>query len=60
MIKIYIMWPTCPPAEFVGPTFNFRQRKENLPSFGHVLHKKSLNLVISRCCFVANGKENVS
>ena len=56
--SICLMWPNYPGAESVviRRVFKFRQRKENSPSSVDVLHK-TLNLVISRCCFAENGKE---
>ena len=34
----------------------YRKRMKNLPSFAHVL-QKTLDLVITRCCFAEDGKE---
>ena len=45
---ICTMWQNYPVTEQVGTAFNFKQRRKNLPSCAHVLHK-TLNLVISRC-----------
>ena len=50
------MWPNYPGANVVGVALKFRKRNENLLSCVHVLHK-TLNLVISRCCFAEDGKE---
>ena len=54
--SVCIMWLTYLVAEFIGTGFKFRQRKENSLSCVHVLHK-TLNLVISHCCFIVKSKE---
>ena len=36
--------------------FELRESMKNLPLHAYVLHK-TLNLVISRCCFAEDGKE---
>ena len=54
--------PTCtktanyPGTKLVGVSFELRKIMKNSPSFVHVLHR-SLNLVISRCCFAQDGIE---
>ena len=45
-----------PGTKLVGVMFNLRKRVKNLPPCVHLL-RKTLNLVISRCCFVEDGKE---
>ena len=45
-----------PGTQLVETAFKLRKRMKNLPSCVHVLHK-TLNLVISRCCFAGNGKD---
>ena len=50
------MWPNYPVTERVRTAFKLIQRKENLPSCAHVIHK-TLNLVISRCCLAKYGEE---
>ena len=45
-----------PVTERVGTAFKLIQRKGNLRSCAHVLHK-TLNLVISRCCLADYGEE---
>ena len=54
--SVCIMRLTYLVAEFIGTGFKFRQRKENSLSCVHVLHK-TLNLVISHCCFIVKSKE---
>ena len=46
----------CKCVKCVGAALKFRKRKGNLSTYVHVLHK-TLNLVISRCCFEEDGKE---
>ena len=45
-----------PGTKLVGVAFKLRKRMKNSPSCVHVLHK-TLNLVISRCCFAEDGRE---
>ena len=45
-----------PGTKFVGVAFELKERMQNLPSCVHVLHK-TLNLVISHCCFAEDTKE---
>ena len=45
-----------PGTKLVGVAFKLRKKMKNSPSCVHVLHK-TLNVVISRCCFAENGKE---
>ena len=45
-----------PGTKLVGVAYKFRNKMKNSPPFVHVLHK-TLNLVISRCCFAEDGKE---
>ena len=42
--------------KLVGVAFKLRKRMKNSPSCVHVLHK-TLNSVISRCCFAEDGRE---
>ena len=46
---------TYPGTKLVGEAFELRKRMKNSPSCAHVLHK-TLNLVISPCCFAEDGK----
>ena len=50
------MWTKYPGAKLIGTAFKQGGRKISSPSCGHFLHK-TLNLVISRCCFADDGKE---
>ena len=50
------MYPNNPGADSVRTALQFRYKKENSLSCVHVL-RKTMNLVISRCCFVEDGKE---
>ena len=43
-------------TELVGAAFKLSQGIKNVPSCTHVLYK-TLNLVISRCCFAKDGEE---
>ena len=45
-----------PGTKLVGVAYKLRKKMKNSPSCFHVLHK-TLNVVISRCCFAADGKE---
>ena len=45
-----------PGTKLVGMTLGLRKRMKNSPSCAHVLHK-TLNLVISRCCFAEDGEK---
>ena len=45
-----------PGTKLVGVAYNLRKKMKNSPSCVHVLHK-TLNVVISRCCFAEDGKE---
>ena len=45
-----------PGTKLVGVAFKLRKRMKNSPSGAHVLHK-TLNLVISRCCFAEDGRK---
>ena len=36
--------------------FKLGRKMKTSPSYGHVL-QKTLNLVVSRCCFAGDGKE---
>ena len=45
-----------PETKLVGVPFKLRKRMKNSLSCVHVLHK-TLNLVISRCCFAGDDKE---
>ena len=45
-----------PGTELVGVAYKFRKKIKDSPSCIHVLHK-TLNVVISRCCFAEDGKE---
>ena len=45
-----------PGTKLVGVVFELRKKFENSALCVHVLHK-TLNLVISRCCFAEDGKE---
>ena len=53
------MWPNYPGTELVGTVLKLRQRMKILPSCARIL-QKTLNLVISRCCFAEDGKEMYS
>ena len=48
--------PNYPGTKVAGAPFELRKRMKNSPSSAKVLHK-TLNLVISRCCFAEDGKE---
>ena len=50
------MWPNYSATEQVRTVFLLAQGMRYLPSCTQVLHK-TLNLVISRCCFAEDGKE---
>ena len=43
-------------TKLVGVAFKLRKKMKHSPSCAHVLHK-TLNVVISRCCFAEGGKE---
>ena len=45
-----------PGTKLVGVAYKLRNKMKNSPSSVDVLHK-TLNVVISRCCFVEDGKE---
>ena len=45
-----------PGTKLVAVVFKIKKRIKNTPSCGHVLHK-TLNLVISRCCFANDDRE---
>ena len=45
-----------PGTKLVGVAFKLRKRMKNSPSCVHVF-QKTLNWVISRCCFAEDGKE---
>ena len=45
-------------TKLVGVAFRLRKEMKNLPSCARVLHR-TLNLVISRCCFAEDGRRNV-
>ena len=45
-----------PGTKLVGVAHKLRKKIKNSPSYVHVLHK-TLNVVISRCCFAEDGKE---
>ena len=45
-----------PGTKFVVVAYKLRKKMKNSPSCVHVLHK-TLNVVISRCCFAEDGKE---
>ena len=45
-----------PGTKLVGVAYKLRKKTKHSPSCVHVLHK-TLNLVISRCCFAEDGKE---
>ena len=45
-----------PGTKFVGVAFKLRKRMKNSLSCAHVPYK-TLDLVISRCCFSRDGKE---
>ena len=45
-----------PETKLVGVAYKLRKKMKNSLSCAHVLHK-SLNVVISRCCFAEDGKE---
>ena len=47
-----------PGTKLVGVAYKLRKKMKNSLSSVHVLHK-SLNVVISRCCFAEDGKEIV-
>ena len=47
---------TYPGTKLVGVEFRLRKGMKNSPSSVHVLHK-TLNLVISHCCFAEFGRE---
>ena len=49
-------WAKYPGTKLIGVAFKLGRRMKNSPSCAHILHK-TLNLVISRCCFAENGKE---
>ena len=53
------MWPNYPGTELVGTVLKLRQRMKILPSCARIL-QKTLNLVISCCCFAEDGKEMYS
>ena len=43
-------------TKLVGVAYKLRKKMKKSPSCVHVLHK-TLNVVISRCCFADDGKE---
>ena len=45
-----------PETKLVGVAYKFRKKTKDSPSCVHVLHK-TLNVVVSRCCFAEDGKE---
>ena len=45
-----------PGTKLVGVAYKLRKEMKNSPSSVDVLHK-TLNVVISRCCFAEDGKE---
>ena len=45
-----------PGTKLVGVAYKLGKKMKNSPSYVHVLHK-TLNVVISRCCFAEDGKE---
>ena len=45
-------------TKLLGVAFRLRKKKKNLLSCTRVLHR-TLNLVISRCCFAKDGRRNV-
>ena len=44
-----------PGTKLVGVAYKLKKKITNSPSCVHVLHK-TLNVVISRCCFAEDGK----
>ena len=55
-----VIWPNYPETNVVGAAVdvNYRKRKENLSLRLDIFHK-TFNGVISRCCFVEDGKKYV-
>ena len=45
-----------PTTKLVGVAYKLRKEMKNLPPCFHVLHK-TLNVVVSRCCFAEESKE---
>ena len=45
-----------PVTKLVGVAYKLRKKMKNSPSSVDILYK-TLNVVISRCCFVEDGKE---
>ena len=45
-----------PGTKLVGVAYKLRKKMKNSPTFVHVLHK-TLNVVISHCCFAEDSKE---
>ena len=45
-----------PGTKLVGAVYKLRKKMKNSPLCIHVLHK-TLNVVISRCCFAKEGRE---
>ena len=43
-------------TKLVGVAYKLRKKLKNSLSYVYVLHK-TLNVLISRCCFVEDGKE---
>ena len=61
VVLFLVMWPNYSGTVFVGDGVHVQMQKGKLtftdvPTSVHFLHK-TLNLVISRCCFAKNGKE---
>ena len=52
----HTMWAKYPGTKLVGMAFKQGRKMKISPSCAHVL-QKTLNLVISRCCFADDGKE---
>ena len=54
--NLYTQTTNYPGTKLVGVPFKLRKRMKNSLPWVHVLHK-TLNLVISRCCFAEDDKE---
>ena len=59
MCSTFAKMANCTGTKLVGVAYKLRKKMKNSPSCVHVSLHKTLNVVISRCCFAEDGKENV-
>ena len=56
LAQFYSKLANYPGNKLVGVAYKLRKKMKNSPLCVHVLHR-TLNVVISRCCFAEDGKE---